>query len=182
MTHVFSARSAVFSTMLSSDSFAEHKSNEIALDALSPDAVERMLQFIYTDRTKIPNCTDEIAELIEAADMYELPALKYDCYFELVCRLDETNAAKIAVISYYYRPADDILAVIKEFIHRFGTAISNEKLSISMKPYFYLFIIVNFSNLPSIIYTRTFKEMFRKYNQAFSEMLSPEAFRTISLM
>jgi len=112
------ARSRVFHKMLGSESFSESQDSVINLDTLSPSVVENMLQFIYTDSAAIPKECDDICELLEAAEMYELFPLKYDCYYELISRLDITNISKIVVIAYHYRPTDEIMAVIKEYLHK----------------------------------------------------------------
>lgn len=118
LNKIILARSPVFSTMFSSKSFIESQYNEVNLDTFSSEVVEAMIQFIYTDQTDLLGDVEKASELLEMAEMYELPSLKYDCFVELMHKLDIKSAAKIAVISYYYKPTEEILVLIKDFVER----------------------------------------------------------------
>jgi len=110
--------------MLGSTSFIENKNNEVILDTFSPEIVEGMLQFIYTDRTDLLGNIENASELLEMAEMYQLTSLKYDCFVELINRMDIENASKIAVIAYYYKPTAGIMALVRDFFERFEYCIA----------------------------------------------------------
>ena len=69
----------------------ESRSNKIDVD-MDENIAEELFRFIYTG--KVQGLEQIAAELLHAAVMYELAALKHMCLQELVKNVDEETAAK----------------------------------------------------------------------------------------
>lgn len=93
-----SLRSPVFKAMFLTDNY-EVSENNLSIDDISSDTVEKMLGFIYTDNIKI-DVAD--VELLYAADKYKIGRLKSICEKQLAAQLSESNAAEIAIASHMH--------------------------------------------------------------------------------
>ncbi|XP_028981941.1 speckle-type POZ protein-like [Diachasma alloeum] len=74
--------------------------DEILLDKTKPEIVQKMLHFMYTDR--IENFEGMMEELLEAADRYEMQALKTLCVKHLCGEVNVQNAADILIMGEKY--------------------------------------------------------------------------------
>lgn len=73
---VLATRSPVFKAMFASD-MEESRNNRVEITDISPEVVQEMLTYIYTDST--PNLNERASGLLAAADKYELLTLKRTC-------------------------------------------------------------------------------------------------------
>jgi len=104
---ILSLRSPVFKDMFSSlakETIPNNSipCNKVAIRDVSADTMEKMLQFIYTDNIKISVNDTKIDELLYAADKYQLGRLRSICERTLAGKLDDANAAEIAIASHMY--------------------------------------------------------------------------------
>ena len=84
-------RSEVFSAMFEHN-VAETRQNEVTITDLDASTVGNMLNFIYTDSVKDETIT---AELLAAANKYDIPLLRQTCEESLLGRLSIHNAADV---------------------------------------------------------------------------------------
>ena len=94
---MLSARSSVFAAMFKHE-MAEKIDNTINITDINHQVFEEVLRFIYTG--KISSITDEIAaELLVAADKYELDRLKIICEVFIAKNLTKDNVTDILIVA-----------------------------------------------------------------------------------
>ena len=96
---ILSARSPVFKAMLQAD-MEEKREGIIHIKEFSPDVIEAMLKFMYTSSVPVPSVPSNeqnIAEVLKAADQYQLDLLKIACEATL-CRGLKINNCLIYLI------------------------------------------------------------------------------------
>jgi speckle-type POZ protein len=86
---MLSARSPVLRAMFQSP-MAEAATRRLEIKDLSPDIVDAMLLFVYTGN--VPNLAEAAAELLEAAEKYQIDQLKDLCEQQLIEITDIGNA------------------------------------------------------------------------------------------
>ena len=94
---ILSARSPVFRAMLSSE-LSEKRDGNIDIKDFSPDVIEAMLKFMYA--STVPSNDEDrehLAEVLKAADQYQLDLLKTECENTL-CRGLKINNCLISLI------------------------------------------------------------------------------------
>jgi len=110
--NVLSARSEVFKNMLSSHTL-ENKTNIIELKEVTAEATEDMLKFIYTGTlAKVPKSQN--IDLLHAADMYQIAALKEVCVKILVDSLNVSSCISTLIMVDRYIP--HVVSVREEVI------------------------------------------------------------------
>ncbi|XP_057318309.1 speckle-type POZ protein B-like [Microplitis mediator] len=93
----------------------EKRDSEVAIPDIDPEIFREMLEFIYTDEINILDTN--AADLLEAADKYQLLKLKSLCEESLSksCRID--NAIKLIILADLHN-ANQLLEFIFEFVIR----------------------------------------------------------------
>ncbi|XP_008556025.2 speckle-type POZ protein B isoform X1 [Microplitis demolitor] len=110
---ILMARSAVFFAMFS-NAMKEQKENEVNIPDMNPDIFEKMLEFMYTD--EITDIDDnDIVDLLDAAEKYQLPSLKELCERLLIQSLNIDNAIKFMAVGDRYH-TELLLEYAAEFI------------------------------------------------------------------
>ena len=94
---VLAGRSPVFRAMFAHPSTVESVSGRVEINDLSADVVDALLTFMYTG--SVPDVKTLAAELLVAADKYDLPTLKALCVNELVLNVSPSNAAQLFIIA-----------------------------------------------------------------------------------
>lgn len=89
---ILSARSAVFAAMFQHE-MAERVQNRVVVTDLDYDVFREMLAYVYTGEA--PNIESATAELLVAADKYDLRGLKVKCERVLCGALNAENAVDI---------------------------------------------------------------------------------------
>ncbi|XP_057339789.1 speckle-type POZ protein-like [Microplitis mediator] len=106
------ARSPVFFTMFCTD-MKESKENSANIPDIDPDIFHCMLEFIYTDQVVD---LDNVAEdLIEAAERFQLQALKEMCIESLCRSVSIDNSSRMLVLADRYN-AEDMVEFIAKYI------------------------------------------------------------------
>ncbi len=108
---LLAARSPVFRAMFQANT-KEGQSGHVDVVGVDHDVFQRMLAFIYTGRAGDIGAV--AADLLAAADRYQLDQLKEICEVELVRQLSATNAAQSLMLADIYS-----LAQLKQRTIRF---------------------------------------------------------------
>jgi len=114
--NVLSARSAVFKNMLAHNTL-ETKTSIIDIKGITAEATEDMLKFIYTGTLPEDPISQNI-DLLHAADMYQIEALKEACVKSLVDSLDVSSCISTLImvdrfIPHYDRVKEEVIKFIK---------------------------------------------------------------------
>ncbi|CAG5101218.1 Similar to spopl: Speckle-type POZ protein-like (Xenopus laevis) [Cotesia congregata] len=109
---ILMARSPVLAAMFTHD-MSEKKSNEVFITDISPDIFEKLLQYIYTD--EVSDLDSIAADLLKAADKYQLQSLKKMCEESLCKNLKPDNL--ISMMNFAERHnAESMLKYVNECI------------------------------------------------------------------
>ncbi|OXU20217.1 hypothetical protein TSAR_013059 [Trichomalopsis sarcophagae] len=92
---ILAARSPVFLAMLESN-MKEGQDSVIEVGDIEPDVMAELLRFIYTG--KVENMDELVADLLAAADMYQLDHLRIMCEAIIAKKLSIDNVAEILKI------------------------------------------------------------------------------------
>jgi len=111
---ILAARSTVFRAMFEHD-MEEKKNSAVNVEDVESDAMESMLQFIYTAKLDfLESASMELASrLLAAADKYSLPRLKVACEECLSTRLTVENACEVLVLADLHNTTQLKLHVLK---------------------------------------------------------------------
>ncbi|XP_046986901.1 protein roadkill-like [Schistocerca americana] len=101
-SRVLAARSPVFAAMLRND-MREARSRRIEVADVREAVLRQLLLFVYTDTA--PELPSVAAELLAAADKYDLPALRERCEQQVARDLSVENAAAAAGLAVLHRCA-----------------------------------------------------------------------------
>ncbi|XP_057324129.1 speckle-type POZ protein-like [Microplitis mediator] len=93
---IMMARSPVFSAMFDHE-MIEKKSKQVSIPDISPEIFEKVLKYIYTDQ--VTDLDVVAADLLEAADKYQLLSLKKMCEHSLCSTLNCQNAVKRIILA-----------------------------------------------------------------------------------
>lgn len=93
---ILAARSPVFAAMFEHE-MEERKQNRVDITDMDMEVLGEMLTFIYTG--KAPNLEKLNAELLAAADKYDLERLKVMCEESMCSNLNVDNAADVLILS-----------------------------------------------------------------------------------
>ncbi|XP_047101571.1 speckle-type POZ protein-like [Schistocerca piceifrons] len=97
---ILAARSPVFAAMLRSD-MREALSRRVEITDVQEAVVRQMVLFMYTET--VPQLGSMAAELLEAAEKYNLPLLKKRCEEQLARDITVDNAAATAGLAVLHR-------------------------------------------------------------------------------
>ena len=100
---ILASRSPVFLAMFEAN-MKEKETNTVAIDDFKAKVVAEMLNFIYTGNVSSQDTLSEIAaELLAAADKYQLDILKSICEEGLCSILKVTNCVEYLVLGNMYQ-------------------------------------------------------------------------------
>jgi len=113
--NVLTARSDVFKKMLAGQTL-ENETNTVDLKEVTAEATEDMLKFIYTG-TLAKDIKSENIDLLHAADMYQIEALKEACVKILVNSLNvSTCISTLIMVDRYIPHVDSVREEVIRFI------------------------------------------------------------------
>ena len=98
---VLSVRSPVFKAMFCSN-MSESKTKTISIDDISPAAIKKMLQYIYSGKVALDEQAEQTRELLVAANKYELTNLKKVCENKLSEELELKNSIENLIFGEMY--------------------------------------------------------------------------------
>ena len=107
-TIVLSARSPVFRAMFKAD-MTEKKRGKVEIHGFTSDVIQNMLHFMYTGSLSTPLGETEAADLLGAADQYQLDLLKRVCENKLCELLNVDNCLRLLAIADMHQ-ADQLKA------------------------------------------------------------------------
>ena len=114
-TIVLSARSPVFRAMFKAD-MTEKKKGKVEIQGFSSDVIQNMLHFIYTGLLSTTELDEtEAADLLGAADQYQLDLLKRVCENKLCEILNVDNCLRLLAIADMHH-ADRLKALGMELV------------------------------------------------------------------
>ncbi|KAJ6225004.1 hypothetical protein RDWZM_003549 [Blomia tropicalis] len=116
---ILGARSPVFAAMFEHE-MEEKKQNRVEITDMDPEVLREMLRFIYTG--KAPYLDKWDAELLAAADKYDLERLKVMCEESLCSNLSVESAAEVLILADMHS-ANQLKAHAIEFINTHATDI-----------------------------------------------------------
>ncbi|XP_049843148.1 uncharacterized protein LOC126294963 isoform X3 [Schistocerca gregaria] len=94
---ILSARSPVFAAMLLRHDTEEAASGRVQIPDVEAATMQQLVRYMYTD--EVPEGKESAAELLAAADKYDLPLLKEACEDRLLQDLSAENVAECAVLA-----------------------------------------------------------------------------------
>jgi speckle-type POZ protein len=109
---MLAARSPVLRAMFQSP-MTEAATRRLEIKDLSPDVVDAMLLFVYTGN--VPNLAEAAAELLEAAEKYQIDQLKDICEQQLIETTDIGNAVAHLFLGDRFQ-AMELRKVAMEFV------------------------------------------------------------------
>merc|ERR1740128_1271126 len=102
---ILSTRSPVFQRMFQAE-MKEKKTGQVDIEDLKPEVVSEMLKFIYSWECASINDSNtsdqDVIDLIEAADKYQLEVLKHLCEDALCTRINVESSLKFLIFADTY--------------------------------------------------------------------------------
>jgi len=93
---ILTTRCSYFEKMFQAD-MIESRSNEVEVPDIRPAVFNQLLRYLYTDEP--PTYSDMTAEILVAADKYEIEPLKTICSNSLRSHLDRNNVIKLMILA-----------------------------------------------------------------------------------
>ncbi|GBM49578.1 TD and POZ domain-containing protein 4 [Araneus ventricosus] len=121
--NILSARSPVFKAMFS-DNMKEKFNECVDIEDLDSDTVHRMLQYVYTAETKDLQL-DNTFKLYQAANKYEILALRDECSDYLKSNLCSKNVCKVLVLADVHQDVN-LKTSVQDFIFNHDVVNSAE--------------------------------------------------------
>jgi hypothetical protein len=111
---ILSAGSPVFTTMFQSN-FVESITRQVNINNIEPQVFKQLLSFLYNGG--VPKLTEvkSIQSLLEAADMYDVEALKDECVNMLQTIQNTDNVIEILIWAYFF-PNQKLLDAATQFV------------------------------------------------------------------
>ena len=111
---ILSAGSPVFTTMFQSN-FVESITRQVNINNIEPQVFKQLLSFLYNGG--VPKLTEvkSIQSLLEAADMYDIEALKDECVNMLQTIQNTDNVIEILIWAYFF-PNQKLLDAATQFV------------------------------------------------------------------
>lgn len=116
---VLAARSPVFAAMFQHE-MEEKKQNRVEITDVDPVVLREMLRFIYTGKSS--NLDKMEADLLSAADKYDLERLKVMCEESLCSNLSVESAAEVLILADMHS-ANQLKAHAIEYINTHATDV-----------------------------------------------------------
>jgi hypothetical protein len=131
---VLTARSDVFRAMFEHKDLIESIRGEIRVDDISPEAMEKMLEFMYLD--SVAEVGPHAAELFVAADKYNITELK-ECMEDAMAKsLSVENVADVIILVHHHGCTGGLDKIAGEFAKRhMADVMMTESWSIIAKSY-----------------------------------------------
>lgn len=111
---ILAARSPVFASMLQHD-FKEKQDNTVDLSDYDPDVFEDFLGYLYSGNSERIS-TENVAELYEAAEKYDIPTLKEECRCFMKGNISDDSFCDIISLAITYEDKDLLDHATKYFI------------------------------------------------------------------
>jgi len=109
---ILSSKTPFFAKMFEQN-MQEKQEKRVIIKDLESDAVEGLLEFMYTD--KVSNITPIAAKLLPKADEYDIPKLKTLCEESMAQELKSENGAEFLLLADVHH-ASQLHEVAKHFI------------------------------------------------------------------
>jgi len=93
----------------------ETRSKTIKIEDMTASTVEQILKYLYTGHVNLPEDINDQVELLEAADRYQLDALKSKCFNRLCRQISSENAGKLCVLAYFHNAEIEVMEKIRTF-------------------------------------------------------------------
>lgn len=123
---VLAARSSVFAAMLRNTANREVQQNVIDVPDIHASVMEALLEFVYAGTCPRDTLSMLAADLLVAADKYDLGTLKEACSYELFIQLTPDNVTSCLILADQHS-ASGLRANAKTFIiHRSGAVRNSE--------------------------------------------------------
>lgn len=90
---ILSCRSSVFNRMFRIG-MKEVEEGKVVIEDIEPEVLEELLRFIYSSQVS-PSIDTICVELFQAADKYDIEALKVICEQEMTSKVDAENALEM---------------------------------------------------------------------------------------
>ncbi len=123
---ILSARSPVFRAMFEHD-MREAIKNQVTIEDLSPEVVQEVLTFVYTGQS--PNLKGMSADLLRAADKYDLKQLKTRSERELADRLTPGNFVETVLLAHQHSATELMTVCMEKFPGYAGEVVKTEDWS-----------------------------------------------------
>ena len=120
---VLAGRSPVFEAMFSHN-MKEAEENKVTVEDIDGDTLEEMLIFMYSGKVK--NLQEKAAELLAAAEKYQLMDLKQRCEESLSINLKVDNVLDVLVTAYLH-DASNLQTLAMKFIGENAKEVSAQK-------------------------------------------------------
>jgi len=106
---ILAAKSPVFERMLTTD-MKESKENQVILTDVTPETVNDMLNYIYTNN--VIDLAKKAKDLLPVADVYDLAGLKKECSAALIKQINKESAVELALMADTYNTEDLRIAAV----------------------------------------------------------------------
>ena len=123
---VLSARSPVFRAMFRSN-MTEKRTKSVTIADISPDAIEKMLHYIYSGEVAQGDQPELNGELLKAADKYELGMMKKFCEERLCNALELKNAIKNLIMGEMFGATKLMMAAMELLASNMSSVIDTEE-------------------------------------------------------
>ena len=123
---VLSARSPVFRAMFRSN-MTEKRTKSVTIADISPDAIEKMLHYIYSGEVAQGDQPEQNGELLKAADKYELGMMKKVCEERLCNALELKNAIKNLILGEMFGATKLMMAAMELLASNMSSVIDTEE-------------------------------------------------------
>ena len=120
---ILAGRSPVFEAMFSHN-MKEAQENKVTVEDIDGDTFEAMLFFMYSGKVK--NLQEKAAELLAAAEKYQLMDLKQRCEESLSINLKVDNVLDVLVTAYLHN-ASSLQSLAMKFIGENAKEVSAQK-------------------------------------------------------
>ena len=145
---VLSARSEVFAAMFSHKENMENQQNEVLIDDVDIDTMEKFLTFLYEAALPEDMDFDGFAYLLKVGDKYQVDSLTQTCAAKLAENICTDNAVQAAIIGFLCNNDSMKIKAIEAIVNRDkGVTLSSMKGYKELRSYPDLFTeIVDFGH------------------------------------
>ena len=148
---VLSARSEVFAAMFSHKDNMENQKNEVLIDDVDIDTMEKFMSFLYEAALPEEFDFDCFANLLKVGDKYQVDSLTQACAAKLAENICTDNAVQAAILGFLCNNGSMKSKAIEAIVNRDkGVTLSSMKGYKELRSYPDLFTeIVDFGHGPS---------------------------------
>ncbi|CAG7832974.1 unnamed protein product [Allacma fusca] len=124
---VLAGASSVFAKMLQTQ-MKEAILNQIHIKEIKLQTLQQMLKYFYTGRLDIPKGKNDLLQLLDCAERYDLQKIKAGCFKTMVHLLSDENAGEFTLAAATYNSEKDARKVFTEYCKkRHSVLIENYK-------------------------------------------------------